>query len=67
MHELCTSLESDMCLFYVDDGTLGGSSQVRLHDLQLVEQGTAELGLSLNHGKSDVINIAHTAKLWPQI
>ena len=56
-----------MCLFYVDDGTLGGSSQVRLHDLQLVEQGTAELGLSLNHGKSDVINIAHTAKLWPQI
>ena len=39
IHELCTQLESDQCLFQLNDGTLGGSLQEVLRDLQLVEQG----------------------------
>ena len=62
IHELCTQLESDLCLFYLDDGTLGGSPQEVLRDLQLVEQGAAELGLSLNHEKSEVISIDPAAR-----
>ncbi len=56
VHELTTQLESDLCMFYLDDGTLGGSPEGVLHDLRLVEQGAAELGLSLNHNKSEVIS-----------
>ena len=62
IHELCSRLESDLCLFYLDDGTLGGSPQEVLQDLQRVEQGAAELGLSLNHEKSEVINIDPAAR-----
>ncbi len=56
IHELTTQLESDLCMFYLDDGTLGGSPEGVLCDLQLVEQGAADLGLSLNHKKSEVIS-----------
>ena len=56
IHELISQLESDLRMFYLDDGTLGGSPEVVLRDLQLVEQGGAELGLSLNHKKSEVIS-----------
>ena len=56
IHELISQLESDLCMFYLDDGTLGGNPEVVLQDLQLVEQGGAELGLSLNHKKSEVIS-----------
>ena len=56
IHELTTQLESDLCMFYLDDGTLGGSPEGVIRDLWLVEQGAAELGLSLNHKKSEVIS-----------
>ena len=56
IHELTIQLESDLCMFYLDDGTLGGSPDEVLRDLRLVEQGAAELGLTLNHKKSEVIS-----------
>ena len=62
IHELCSRLESDLCLFYLDDGTLGGSPQEVLQDFQRVEQGAVELGLSLNHEKSEVISIDPAAR-----
>ena len=62
IHELCYRLESDLCLFYLDDRILGGSPQEVLRDLQRVEQGAAELGLSLNHEKSEVISIDPAAR-----
>ena len=62
IHELCSRQESDLCLFYLYDGTLGGSPQEVLQDLQRVEQGAAELGLSLNHEKSEVISIDPAAR-----
>ena len=56
IHELTSQLESDLCMFYLDDGTLGGSPEGVFRDLQLVQQGAATLGLSLNHKKSEVIS-----------
>ena len=47
---------SEFCFFYLDDGTLGGDAEQALQDLRLVEQGAGELGLSLNHTKSEVIS-----------
>ena len=36
IHELTIQLESDLCMFYLDDGTLGGSPDEVLRDLRLV-------------------------------
>ena len=43
IHLLC-----EMCLFYLDDGTLGGRAEDVLQDLHLVKREGAELGLHLN-------------------
>ena len=56
IHKLTSQLGSEFCLFYLDDGTLGGDAEQALQDLRLVEQGAGELGLSLNHAKSEVIS-----------
>ena len=56
IHKLTSQLGSEFCLFYLDDGTLGGDAEQALQDLHLVEQGAKELGLSLNHAKSEVIS-----------
>lgn len=55
IHKLVSQLGCKLCLFYLEDGTLGSNPEQVLQDLRLVEQGGKELGLSLNHGKSEVI------------
>ena len=55
IHQLCSQLQSELNLFYLDDGTLGGSEEVLRHDLEVVEREGAELGLKLDHLKSEVI------------
>ena len=42
-------------MFYLDDGTIGGSFQDVLADLRLVELKASKLGLELNHSKSELI------------
>ena len=49
IHKLVYQLGCELCLFYLDDETLGGNPEQVLQDLRLVEQGGKELGLSLNH------------------
>ena len=56
IHKLTSQLESKFCLFYLDDETLGGDAEQVLLALLSVEQGAKELGLSLNHGKCEVIS-----------
>ena len=51
-----------MCLFYLNNGTLGERVQKGLRDLQLVEQGAVELGLFLNYRKSQVISAEPAAR-----
>ena len=54
IHHLVLQLRSEFCAWYLDDGTLGGSPDDVLDDLQVVERA-AELGLCLNRQKSEVI------------
>ena len=62
IHRLCSHLRSELCLFYLDDGSLGGCREEVLHDLELVEREGAELGLRLNHEKSEVISSDNEAR-----
>ena len=48
-------LQSEFKVFYLDDGILGGPVEAILQDLQQLELDAAELGLQLNHGKSELI------------
>ena len=55
IHPLVKSLQSELRIFYVDDGTLGGHKDEVLQDLQRVESEAAKLGLQLNRHKSELI------------
>ncbi len=52
---MCTQLESEISLFYLDDGTLGGTVDDLKHDLDLVDREGAEIGLWLNREKSEIV------------
>ena len=52
---IVSRLKSSFAVFYLDDGTLGGSLHEVLSDLRLVEEEAAKLGLHLNHSKSELI------------
>ena len=52
---LSGKLKSNFCVFYLDDGTVGGSANDVLHDLDPVEEEACHLGLHLNHEKSELI------------
>ena len=49
-------------MFYLNDGTLGGRVNSVLEDLQLVECLAPELGLQLNHKKTEVIGQAQAVE-----
>ena len=53
---MCFELKSEFCVFYLDDGTLGGYWKDVLHDLEVVSKVGLTLGLQLNHNKSEVIS-----------
>ena len=47
IHDLVSKLQSELIVFYLDDGTIGGSFQDVLADLRLVELEASKLGLDL--------------------
>ena len=50
-----SQLKSELCVWYLDDSTIGGPAEDVKHDLEvIVREGTA-LGLHLNERKSEVI------------
>ena len=55
IHNMVQLMRSDLNLFYLDDGTLGGNLDEVLLDFRTVEQSAAELGLQLNLGKTEII------------
>ena len=55
IHPLMQQLKSEVCVFYLDDGTLGGTECDVLHDFKLIDREAAALGLQLNHKKSELI------------
>ena len=55
IYRLSSQLKSELCLFYLDDITLGGNLEDAYHDVVVVEREAAELGLRFNRQKSEVI------------
>ena len=55
IYNLTSQLQSELCLFNLDNGTLGEATKQVLSDAE-------ELGLSLNHSKSEVISEDPTAR-----
>ena len=53
--DLVQQLQSEFNVFFLDDGTLGGSLEGVLEDFSTVERMVGELGLQLNRDKSEVI------------
>ena len=55
IHDLVQQLQSEFNVFFLDDGTLGGSLEEVLEDFSIVERMAGELSLQLNRDKSEVI------------
>lgn len=55
IHRLCTKLKSELSIFYLDDGTLGGHWKDIVNDLTLIEEEASALGLLLNRNKTELI------------
>ena len=55
LHNLISEQTSELILGYLDDVTFGGSLSDVSHDVQLFEQASKQLGLKLNHAKTEVI------------
>ena len=62
IHKLCAKLKSELAVFYLDDGTLGGNWEEVLSDLRLIEEEASELGLELNRNKTELICSDHTTR-----
>jgi len=52
---ILSSLSSNLAIGYLDDLTLAGSQEVVASDVEHIEEACAELGLSINASKSEVI------------
>ena len=55
IHDMVQQLCSELNVFFLDDGTLGGSLEEVLLDLDKVQRAAGELGLQLNCKKSEMI------------
>src|ERR1700733_4544652 len=54
-----TRLSSPLAFGYLDDLTLGGSPEVVEEDVDLIERECADLGLTLNRAKCELISFDH--------
>ena len=55
VHSVVKKLTSELRVFYMDDGILGGNLDIILQDLHTVERLARDLGLQLNRTKSEII------------
>ena len=53
--ELTSNLKAEVCIFYLDDGTLGGTLEDVTSDFKFLEAASKDLGLHLNKSKCEVI------------
>ena len=73
LHDLICSLKSELVVFYLDDGSIGGSLYDVSADLHYLESNAHLLGLTLNQSKSEFIcsnnfqpKICHLIPLHPR-
>ena len=57
IHHVYSLLKSELCIFYLDDGTLGGALSDVLHDFEVIKKEAGIVGLHLYTQKSEVISI----------
>ena len=57
IHHVCSLLKSELCIFCLDDGTLGGALSDVLHAIEVIKKEAGIFGLDLNPQKSEVISI----------
>ena len=55
IHDMLMQLRGEFGVFYLDDGTLGGSLEEVLRGVRMVERVAGDMGLQLNHRKSEII------------
>ena len=55
IHDMLQQLKGEFGVFYLADGTLGGSLVEVLRDVRMVERVAGDMGLQLNHRKLEVI------------
>ena len=60
IHPLVKKLSSELKIFYLDDGLIGGSTSDVLEDIRLIQREAARIGLQLNLSKSELIT--HNSK-----
>ena len=48
-------MKSELCIFYLDDGTLGGILSDVFQDIEVMKKEAGVVGLELNLQKSEVI------------
>ena len=60
--EIAQAIKSEFCVFYLHDATLGGPVDQVLEDLASVEVKARNLGLKLNHGKSELIGLSKVSR-----
>jgi hypothetical protein len=53
--KLARSMTSELNLWYLDDGTIGGESRDLLQDLDTVRRVGATFGLLLNENKCEIV------------
>lgn len=61
IHKLISSLSSEFCVFYLDDGTIGGNFEDLQADLEKAEDQGKTLGLLLNVENSELISHCQSA------
>lgn len=57
IHSLITSLTSDLNLWYLDDGTIGGSVSQVFSDFETIRRLSPTLGLHLNIDKCELVTV----------
>ena len=57
IHHVCSLMKSELCIFYLDNGTLGGVLSDVLYDIGVMKKEAGIVGLEFNPQKSEVIGI----------
>ena len=60
IHSVIANLQSELCIFYLDDITIGGYWQNIVHDFWRLGLLAKDVGLSLNLNKCEVMCRDHT-------
>ena len=55
IHDLLVNLRSEFRVFYLDNGSLGGSVEEVKSNLLYLEEAAKEINLFVNHNKSEII------------